>query len=376
MIVDSLRIGGAERIAVELASALDRERFRPFFVVTRDTGPLETTLREAAVEFTLLGRKRGFSPAKYRRAHRLVQRADIIHSHKYGSNMWAALLARTTAKALVVREPTFNGVRTVRRTYGYRSWIAPVARRVICPSSIVAESLYADGVPPSLVEVIPNGVQVDLALPRLEARAELGLGTDDFVVGIIAQLRLEKAHEVLLSAVARLQAEARTLKLCVIGDGPRLPHLLKLAASLGVNGSVVWAGERPDARRLASAFDVGVICSDWEGLPVASLELMAAGVPLISTAVGVLPEILADDVGIVVGVRDVQGLASAIADLMDGPGRAALLAARGRERVRERYSFERMVREFERVYTEVLEEPARGPRSRSLVGGRRAGRGV
>jgi glycosyltransferase involved in cell wall biosynthesis len=356
VLVDTLGAGGAERIAVEVAGELDRRRFDPFFIVTRSTGPLESALRDANIRYAILGRKRGFSPGKYRRAHRLVRGADLIFSNMYGSNMWGGLLARTARKPLVAREPTFNGVHTGRRTYGYRNWIAPVARRIICPSGIVAQSLYDEGVPSEVVTVVPNGVRVDVSLPRAAARDELGLACEDFVVGIIAQLRIEKAHEVLLRAVARLRTDGRAAKLCVIGDGLRRPQLVQLTADLGLDGSVVWAGERRDPRRLASAFDVGVICSDWEGLPVASLEILAAGVPLVATAVGALAEIVQDDAGIVVGVRDDAALARAIAELMDDPGRAASLGACGRERVRDKYGFDRMVRDFERVFEEALAE--------------------
>lgn len=376
ILLDTLGAGGAERIAVELACALDPSRFQPFVVATRFSGPLEATLAEAGVEVVVIGRKRGFSPTKYLRTHRLVRAADLVHSSMYGSNMWGALLTRTTRTPLLAREPTFSGVRTKRRTYGYRNWIAPVARRIVCPSEIVAQSLYDEGVPPGLVEVIRNGVRIDAALPRPVARQELGLDPDNFVVGIIAQLRLEKAHEVLLRAVARLRAEGRAVTVCAIGDGQRLPALRELAGSLGLDssGAVVWAGERRDARRLASAFDVGVICSDWEGLPVASLEILAAGVPLVSTAVGVLPQILGDDAGLIVDVGDDAGLARAIARLMDDPGLAAALSACGRARVREQYGFERMVEDFERVYEEVLDEAARRPGAGWLFRWRRIGR--
>ena len=217
-----------------------------------------------------------------------------------------------------------------------------------------------------MVEVVSNGVRLDAALPRSAARRELHLDADDFVVGIIAQLRIEKAHEVLLRAAARLQAEGRQLKVCVVGDGSRMPFLQETTAQLALEQSVVWAGEHRDAGRLAAAFDLGVICSDWEGLPLASLEILAAGVPLVATAVGALPGIVRDDAGVIVDVRDDAALAAGIAALMDDPQRLASLGEQGRRRVRDEYSFERMVREFERIYLEVLGVAV----SRAGLGGR------
>lgn len=353
VVIDCLVAAGAERIAVDVACALDRSRFEPFVIVTRYDGALSETLEAGGVPYTILDRRHGFSPRKYARAQRLVRSADLISAHKLGSNFWGGVLSLTTGKPLVALEPSFSGVNTPMRTLAYRWWIGRLARKIMCPSQIVAASLVDIGVSSKLLEVVPNGVSLDAAESREIARAELGLDPDDFVVGIIARLREEKAHEVLLHAAARLRSDGRRLAVCVVGDGPRRPELEHLAAQLRLDVAVVWAGERRDAKRLARAFDVGVICSDWEGLPVAALEILAAGTPLVTTAVGTMPEIL-DGAGTVVPVRDDEALAAAIADLMDHPDRLADAGARGREIVQERFGFEQMVRGFERVYADVL----------------------
>jgi glycosyltransferase involved in cell wall biosynthesis len=354
MLLDTLRGGGAERIAVEVAAALDRERYLPTVVATREGGVLEDVLVHAGVSHSVLGRRRGFSPRKLCRAHRLLREADLIHSHMLGSNLWGALFARVTGVPLVVREPTFSGVRSRLRTYGYRWWVAPVARCFICPSTIVAQSLYDDGVPRELVEMIPNGVPTDAALPREDARAHLGLDQEAFVVGIVAGLREEKAHEVLLRAVAHLQAEGYRLAVCIVGDGPRRGALVELARTLGLDGSVTWAGEQPDAKRFTSAFDVGVICSNFEGLPVAALETLAAGVPMVSTAVGTMPAILADGAGFTVPVQDDAALAAALRRFIDDPELLSRAGARARQLIRDHYAFETMLRAFDHVYERVL----------------------
>jgi glycosyltransferase involved in cell wall biosynthesis len=354
MLIDTLRAGGAERIAVEVAVSLDREHYSPIVVATREGGMLEDVLREASVEYTILGRRRRFSPQKLKRAQGLMRGVDLIHSHMLGSNLWGALFARTTGVPLVAREPSFTGTRTRLRTHGYRSWIAPVAQCIICPSTIVAESLYDDGVRRGVVEVIPNGVRTDAALTRYRARQELGLDQNAFVVGIIAQLRAEKAHEVLLRAAARLREGGRDVIVCVVGDGARRRALVDAAASLGLDGSVVWAGQRAEAKKFPSAFDIGVICSDFEGLPVAALETLAAGVPMVSTAVGTMPTILAEGAGLTVPVRDDRALADAIRLFMDDPESKARAGARAREVIRDQYDFDRMVRAFELVYERVL----------------------
>jgi glycosyltransferase involved in cell wall biosynthesis len=354
MLLDSLLAGGAERIAVETATALDPERYEATVVVTRATGPLEDVLDRRGVSWTALGRRRGFAPSKLRAAHRLLRDADLIYSHKFGSNIWGALFSRSTGVPLVVNEQTFSGIRTWRRTYGYRYWIAPTARRIICPTQHIADSLRTEGVPADRLLVIPNGVELDVAMPRAEAREALGLAPNAFVVGIVARLRPEKAHEVLLRAIARVNRTGRDATVCILGDGPTRARLEEEVAALDIGRSVVWAGERSDAKQLVSAFDVGVLCSNWEGLPVAVLETMAGGVPVVSTDVGSMRLLLGDDCGVLVPAGDDAALAEAIGGLFDDPERRRALGVRGHERIRSEYSIELMVERFQRVFDEVL----------------------
>src|SRR5688572_24028665 len=108
--------GGAERLAVEVACALDTTRFAPHVVVTRTTGPLERLLVEGGVPYTVLGRTRKFDIGAWRRAHRLARDSDLIHAHKFGSNVWGAMLSRLARRPLVGHEHNFAA--TSSRTRG------------------------------------------------------------------------------------------------------------------------------------------------------------------------------------------------------------------------------------------------------------------
>jgi glycosyltransferase involved in cell wall biosynthesis len=145
--------------------------------------------------------------------------------------------------------------------------------------------------------------------------------------------------------------------LCIVGDGPRRGELEQLAGSLGLGDAVVWAGNRPDAGRLASAFDTAVICSNWEGLPLAALEALAAGTPLVATRVGAIPEVMAGGAGVLVDVADDAGLARELTALMDQPRRVEGLRARGLQRIEDEYRFETMVARFTGLYDSVLVRP-------------------
>jgi glycosyltransferase involved in cell wall biosynthesis len=363
MLLDSLLAGGAERIAVEVACALDRARFEPSFVVFRHTGALEPTLLEEGIPFTILGRSGRRMPRRIlRRAQALVAEADILLANKFEGSLWGALLARRTGVPLVTNDQMWTGRKSRKRTLLYRRWIGPTAQSITAPSSVVAESIVAEGVDPDKVVVVRNGVHLDRALSRADARRELGLADDEFVVGIIARLREQKRHDVLLRAAERLVTDGRRLRVCIVGAGEQEADLRALADALRLGDTIVWAGEQRDAGRLGGAFDVGVLCSWWEGLPLAGLELMAAGTPLVSTPVGAMPEVLEGGAGVFVPVGDDAELASAIAGLMDDPQRRARVAELGRARVRERYSFQTMVDGFTDVFDATL---ARAPARRA-----------
>jgi glycosyltransferase involved in cell wall biosynthesis len=223
-------------------------------------------------------------------------------------------------------------------------------------------------VPERLIDIVPNGVRLDGAWPRGAARAELGLAHASFTVGIVGRLRPEKAHEVLLQAVATLACDqGRDIRLCVVGDGPRSAELQLLAGKLGIAGRVTWAGERRDAATLARAFDAGVVCSHWEGLPLAALESMAAGVPLVASAVGGLPTLLEGGAGVLIPAADPAALARELGTLMDDDARRARIGAAGHRRVTERYAFDGMVRRVEQIYVDVLAATRRARRNAGIA---------
>ncbi len=355
LVTDSLAIGGAERMVVDIACGLDRDRFAPHVLVTRSTGELQVALDEAGVPVTVLDRRRRLSIAAYLRASHLTRPSDLIHTHKLGSNVWGALLARTTGVPYVAHEHLWMGGTSSFYALCNRRWVAPVASRVVCVSPSVARILVAQGVPPQRIEVIQNGVLLNEALPRIAARQELGLEPTGFVVGIVARLHPQKNHELVLRALASPALGEGGVTLCIVGDGPLLADLQEEAVRCGVARKVVWAGARHGAHRLVRAFDVSLLCSDWEGLPLAALEAMAAGVPVVGTAVGGLPELLEGGAGVLVPPGDADGIADAIASLRERPDLARDIGNRGQRRVRRDHDFREMLSQLEGTYAEVLQ---------------------
>jgi glycosyltransferase involved in cell wall biosynthesis len=356
VLVDTLAAGGAERLAVELACALDRDAFAPHLVATKRGGPLEERLAVAGVPYRVLGRRGRSSPRAAAAALGLARASDLIHSHLFGNNVWGALLARAAGVPLVAHEHNRAWRQTAFERMLDRALVGRAATRVVCVSTDAARPLLDAGVDPAKLELVPNGIALGAALSRDEARRALGLPAAVPVVGAVASLRPEKALDVLVRAFGRLAARRPELVLCLVGDGTERDRLRTLAQGL----RVVFAGERTDAPRLASAFDVAVLCSRSEGLPLSALEALAAGTPLVGTRVGALPDLLSGGAGVLVEPGDDAELAAAIGNLLDDPVRAAAAGRVGREVVAARYRLDTAVGRVERIYREALAAGRRG----------------
>ncbi len=352
-LIDSLSAGGAERVAVDLAAALQGRGVDTHVVVTRGDGPLRSILERAHVSFTILDRQSRFDIRPWRLVADLAHDRDVIHAHKYGSAVWGALIARRTGLPLVVHDHNWSeqharGARSLIE----RRWIRPVTSTVVCVASHVADRARAQGFSEDRIRMIPNGVHIGAALPRDEARAELGLsssGTERASIGIVARLRPEKAHDMLIEAMAMIDEQQRP-ELVIVGDGPCRGELDAQVERLGLQDSVVFAGEHRDAGRLMQAFDLTVVCSDWEGMPLAALESMAAGVPLVATRVGELPMLLRSDGGRLVEPRDPAGLAATLTDLLSDEQARRAMSAVVSERVRTTYSLESQAAQIQALY--------------------------
>jgi len=357
VVIDSLLAGGAERVAVQTACGLDPTEFEVTLVATRRTGPLRDILDAAPIAYQVLGRRSRFHVRPLLRLAREIHRADVVHSHKYGSNVWSAMLCALMRRPLIVHKHSGNTQCSQLRRVLERHLIYRVASRVLCASESVAAIARNGGAQAETIVVVENAVLGAPLLSRADARREMGLKTEAFVIGMVAGLRPEKSHETMLEALAILQKhpDPQPWTLCCIGTGPREHMLRERADALGIAELIRWVGERPAAADFMTAFDVSVMCSDFEGLPLAALEALGARVPLIATSVGQLPSLLRDGAGLLVNPRDPQSLAAAILSLRNDPHQAQALADAGYVRVQQDHSFERFTGALEQIYRDVMQ---------------------
>src|SRR4051794_23296963 len=366
LLIDALSpTGGGERLAMQIALRLDPERFQRTLCVSRwteaDMGRTGvpaaiTQLGEAGVELMRLDRGSPLDVPAWRPLWKRMRagEVDLVHAHKFGSNVWAAALARTAGVPVVITHEhnwSYEG-QSLRRFLDRQL----IARRSDAFMAVSQENLRRmiddEGIDPAKLMFIANGV------PRLngtssgsDLRAELGIAPGDPVIGTVAVLREEKAVHLLVQAAAELVPAFPGLKVLVAGDGPERERLEALAAELGVADAFRWLGMRNDVPRVIEAFDVAVLSSIWEGSPLSVMEFMQAGKPVVATRVGGVPELVEDGVtGLLVDPGDASGFAAAVARLLREPGFRAEAGRGARERQQSDFDLDLMVRRLETVY--------------------------
>jgi glycosyltransferase involved in cell wall biosynthesis len=382
-LIDYLTLaGGAERLAIELAMRLDRERFEPTLCVSRfyergdarfrdsGLGALDR-LERAHVRVLPLKRERTLDVGAWLRLARYLrrERVEVLHAHKFGSNVWGTLVGRAARVPVVLaHEHTWSYEGQPLRRFLDRELIARGADRLIAVSRADRRRmLEVEGIDERRTMFIPNGI-VGLPPPSgRDVRAQLEIEAGAPLLGVVGTLRPQKAHGTLLRALPSLRTEWPGIRLLIIGSGPDRASVEGLAEELGVRESVRFLGDRADVPDLLAALDVAVCCSDFEGSPLSVMEYMDAALPIAATSVGGVPDLIDSGVhGLLVAPGDPDALAGAIAALLRDPEGARAMGARARARRRSEFDIDVQVRTLEALYTELLEQhAARLPRGSS-----------
>jgi glycosyltransferase involved in cell wall biosynthesis len=248
---------------------------------------------------------------------------------------------------------------TIKRRIGTRvlNWLPAT---VVAVSRSLRSQLLAEGFPESRVRVVRNGI--DPGPPpapelRRDARARLGLHEDELVIGAVGRLAPVKDFGALIAAFGLVRSLPGRARLVIVGDGPERAALLSEARAANVSRAVLFTGHQDDVPSLMPAFDIFVNSSIYEGVSLTVLEAMAAGLPVVATAVGGTPEIVDDGVnGRLVPRRAIREMASAVAGLARDPELRARFGAAGRSRVLQSFHIDRMVRTYAGLY--ASQEPA------------------
>jgi glycosyltransferase involved in cell wall biosynthesis len=377
------RAGGGETFAAEVALGLDPARFERYLCVSRgpraadpadaiDAADLDR-LRDGGVHVLGLGRTSRLALWRWRPLLSLLraQGIDVLHAHKYGSNIWGSLIGTAAGvEAIVCHEHSwaFEGDRL--RRFLDRNMIGRLADRVIAVSrEDERRMIEVEGIPDERVEFVPLGINaLDPPDPADDLRRELGIDAAAPVIGAVGGLRPEKGLPVLLEAAPLLRQSFPTLRVLIVGEGEQRAELEAQVDRLGLGEAVILTGYRRDVPNVLASLDVALLCSEREGSPLAILEYMDAARPIVATRVGGVPDLIEDGVqGRLVPPGDPAALSEAVGTLLGDRDEARRLGEAARERRRREFTIEATVRRLEAIYEE-LTTPGR-PRSRDRLSG-------
>jgi glycosyltransferase involved in cell wall biosynthesis len=354
--------GGAEVFLVGLATHLPSDRFEVFVCATRAVapGPLAEILEAGAVPYIALGRRSRWDLLRMRRLAALLGsgRFDIVHAHKFGSNVWGTLFGRACRVPVVIaHEHTWSYKGRPLRKWIDGRIVGRLATRFIAVSDADAARMVEDEkVASEKVVVMPTGYVARPLAPDTDLRSELGLTSETPLIGTAVVFRPQKAVEVLLEAHARLLRTMPDVHLVIAGEGPTRAEIQRRARELSLDGRVHFLGHRDDVDAILRSLDVAALSSDFEGSPLFVLECMANGTPIVATAVGGIPQMVLDgETGVLVPPRDPEALAGAIEHLLVDPERRAVLAAAAANRLSE-FRIDAVARRFADLYETLAAE--------------------
>ena len=363
--------GGTERIAREIALHLDPDQFESYLCVSRRIPPEEAirgreALAGTPVRLLELNRSSRADLAAWVRLGRFMRRQqiDVLHSHKFGSNLWGAILARIArVPVFISHEHTWSFEGQPLRKMLDRYLIAASADAFLAVSEADrVRMIELEGIDAAKVMYVPNGIPDPPSLPQVQdLRSELGIGPEAPLVGIVAVVRQQKAHEVLIESGAILSKEFPDLAVVIIGDdeveGARIEALRAQAAQLGAPETFHFLGKRGDVPRLIAELDLAVLTSDYEGSPLSVMEYMAAARPVVATDVGGVGDlVVSGETGYLVPPRDPAAFAEAMAWVLRDPAKARDMGEAGRRRQQAQYSLAATVSQIEALYRQL-----RGP---------------
>jgi glycosyltransferase involved in cell wall biosynthesis len=354
-------IGGAERLAVELACRIDATRYKSYLCATRTFSrpAFEAQLDEAGVEVLVLGRRSPRDVRAWRPLVRLLRTApiDVVHAHMFTTNVWSAVIGRVCrVPTIITHEHTWSFRGQPLRRLLDREVVGRLSDAVLTVSREDRRRMIElEGLSPAKVRYIPIGLPQFESPSETKTRSFPAIPPGSPVVAAVGRLERQKRLDVLVRATAILAESHPSICVVLAGSGSQAGALAALARELNVHEHVLFPGriDRGAVRELLAVADVAALSSDFEGSPLAVMEYMAAGKPVVATNVGGVPDLIDSDSGILIEPGDERALAVALARLLDDAELRRRMGAAAAARQRRHFSMDAFVGRIEDLYAEL-----------------------
>lgn len=349
-LIGTLQVGGAENQVVQLASHLPSGRFEVHVIdVTQREGGFRSAL-PAHVNYWGMRYRRRTAPMGWWRLYRYLRdnRIDVLQCHMYHASLPGVIIGRLAGvRAILTTEHGKNLWKGWWQRAIERWLITPLADfRVAVSEDIRQLRMARESVPENKIGVIDNAVNTDV--PQADPARPVA------VIGSLGRLVDAKDYPTLIRAVHILKREGRQVRAVIAGEGEERQGIQALIQELNIEGSIKLLGVQP-AAEFFRGIDLFVMSSRREGVPVALLEAMAHGLPIVATCAGGIPEVIQDGVeGLLCPVEDPDSLAQAIATMMDDQRLRCGCAAAARRKVVVRYGVEQAAQRWGQLYLDLL----------------------
>jgi len=371
-VITSLGLGGAERLLYDVLHQLSKKGDE-HHVIFFKSGLYREKIEQLGITTHALPSITGsVGPMSYWRLKQLVRKLkpDLLHSALWSANILTRLVARSLSILVI------SDLHSDAGHHGwFRNWFdkktahIPARHIAVCEavrSAYIQNVIDIRDIRGALavakrITVVPNGIDADMIATKkgTRQRSEFGLRESDFVIGSVGRLEPIKSYDVLIGAFAAICArhgalKQRQPKLMLVGDGSQRAHLEKLVEEHEISDKVLFVGSYPDARSLYKLFDCFALSSTSEGLSIALLEALAAGLPVVVTNEGFKHEVITHGKeGFLVPIGDVPRLCLTLERLYEDTELARKIGAAGQDRVKKDFSLQNMADSYQTIYQEV-----------------------
>ena len=358
-LITEFDIGGAEKMLYEVAAGIDRRKYNPVAACLTGHGPVGKKLSEAGVEVEYLDMQCKMDLRIFPRLVRLIRKQNIhiLHSYLFHANFLGRIAGRIAGVPIII-----SSIRVSEKEKHYHLWGDKLTSGLVDMETCVCEavrefSLKKGRIASKKLTVIHNGIDLekfDRKWDREGKRAEFGIRGSTRIIGTVSRLSRQKGLEFLLRAASRVLKDIPDLVFIIVGDGKLEFELKQLTKELGIEDKVIFTGFRKDVLEIMNTFDIFVLSSAWEGMPVALLEAMALSKPVVVTAVGGCPELIKEgENGFLVKPSNDIELARAVVTILSDSRLAGRMGHNSRKRT-EQFSVHTMVKKTEKLYETLL----------------------
>lgn len=357
--------GGTEQVVYDVVIRMNPKSFANDLCFLLGPGPVGNLYKTRGFQVNHLYWHIWKTPVTLLQFYKLLKREhyQIIHAYGFKANLMARVIGKLAGVPQIISglHSQYPSVKKHRLFFWFDRLTLPLTTYYVAVSRAAVNYLKSQGYPSFKFRVIYNGIDPTAFTrfngDRYSLRKRYKLPTNKVpIIVCVARFRLGKGQETLLAALARLPTQ--NYRCLLVGDGPQRQSVEHLAEELNLGDRVKFMGARDhdEIAQILQLADIFVLPSLWEGMPMAIMEAMAAGLPVIATDVGGTGELVVQgETGLLVRAGDVVGLAREIARLLDDPELRRHLGARGRERITREFSLDKTVREYEALYEELAE---------------------